>query len=58
MRVLLTVFGSVNALRQLRALQGGPAEGSASKEKAEGGAVPTNLQAMSVTDCCICKCWR
>jgi hypothetical protein len=56
--VLLTVFGSVNALRQLRALQGGPAEGSASKEKAEGGAVPTNLQAMSVTDCCICKCWR
>ncbi|PWN97104.1 hypothetical protein FA09DRAFT_298970, partial [Tilletiopsis washingtonensis] len=45
---------NVNALRQLRALQGGPAEGSASKEKAEGGAVPTNLQAMSVTDCCIC----
>ncbi|CAO1620983.1 unnamed protein product [Sympodiomycopsis kandeliae] len=55
---------NVNALRQLRALQGspiGPAGVSSSKPGTEGGgqsavasALPTNRQSMSTTDCCIC----
>ncbi|UZJ52644.1 hypothetical protein CBS101457_001964 [Exobasidium rhododendri] len=45
---------NVNALRQLRALQGSPLpEPGAGKTAATTG-LPTNRQSMNVTDCCIC----
>lgn len=49
---------NVNALRQLRALQGsplgGPAGGETSTATGKASALPTNRQSMNVTDCCIC----
>lgn len=49
---------SVNALRQLRALQGSPIQATVSSKAAVtspgAGELPTNRQSMNVTDCCIC----
>lgn len=48
---------NVNALRQLRALQGSPlgaSAGDASTGSGKAAALPTNRQSMNVTDCCIC----
>lgn len=47
---------NVNALRQLRALQGTPLSPPEEKGKtgAASAALPTNRQGVSVTDCCIC----
>lgn len=51
---------NVNALRQLRALQGTPISPPEEKGKtataaaAAAAALPTNRQGVSVTDCCIC----
>lgn len=47
---------NVNALRQLRALQGSPLpSGSGHLDVAAAApALPTNRQTMNVTDCCIC----
>lgn len=57
---------NVNALRQLRALQGSPmgvpvsgkssseAPASSSSAAPSSSLLPTNRQSMSVTDCCIC----
>lgn len=48
---------NVNALRQLRALQGSPLPDpvtvATSKAKSDA-ALPTNRQSLNVTDCCIC----
>ncbi len=54
---------NVNALRQLRALQGTPllpptpaaAAGAPSAATAKEGELPTNAQSVSITDCCICE---
>ncbi|KAJ1018828.1 hypothetical protein NDA16_004633 [Ustilago loliicola] len=47
---------NVNALRQLRALQGTPLSPPEEKGKmaSAAAALPTNRQGVSVTDCCIC----
>ncbi|SAM82570.1 related to component of the spindle assembly checkpoint dma1 [Ustilago bromivora] len=47
---------NVNALRQLRALQGTPISPPEDKGKTASAAalLPTNRQGVSVTDCCIC----
>ncbi|CAO1629364.1 unnamed protein product [Parajaminaea phylloscopi] len=48
---------NVNALRQLRALQGSPmlsASGHSHDAAQTASALPTNRQAVNVTDCCIC----
>ncbi|SPO26545.1 related to component of the spindle assembly checkpoint dma1 [Ustilago trichophora] len=45
---------NVNALRQLRALQGTPLSPPEDKGKAASTALPTNREVVSVTDCCIC----
>ncbi|PWZ00242.1 hypothetical protein BCV70DRAFT_151914, partial [Testicularia cyperi] len=44
---------NVNALRQLRALQGTPLTPAEEKGKS-ASQLPTNRQSVSVTDCCIC----
>ena len=46
---------NVNALRQLRALQGSPLPEAGSVTGKATGALPTNRQSMNVTDCCICE---
>ncbi len=45
---------NVNALRQLRALQGTPLSPTEEKGKTASAVLPTNRQGVSVTDCCIC----
>lgn len=46
---------NVNALRQLRALQGTPLpEPGVVASKTPSALLPTNRQSMNVTDCCIC----
>lgn len=46
---------NVNALRQLRALQGSPMSSPSAQQDAPAAAsLPTNRQTMNVTDCCIC----
>uniref|UniRef100_V5E409 Component of the spindle assembly checkpoint dma1 n=1 Tax=Kalmanozyma brasiliensis (strain GHG001) TaxID=1365824 RepID=V5E409_KALBG len=47
---------NVNALRQLRALQGSSLSPPTVDDKGKGAtaALPTNRQGVSVTDCCIC----
>ncbi|SPO26823.1 related to component of the spindle assembly checkpoint dma1 [Ustilago trichophora] len=45
---------NVNALRQLRALQGTPLSPPEDKGKAASAVLPTNREVVSVTDCCIC----
>lgn len=45
---------NINALRQLEALRGNHAAFSPPAGDAAGSSLPTNREALSVTDCCIC----